>query len=215
MALGLFAAGEMPWSVFINDLRIIAETVRYPAEFFHYLEWRSRLPLGERVTAVEELDLFGSFLLREQIQEILSDGKSSLHLQSGVDFDSYYLSEQGDGPPAERPRMFSIPLIDRYLERLSRQRPPGWVGATGVVLDLSLQQLAALDVATPRLLQSVEPTGVDVVAFGSLALVAVGLRRRWQEAYTSLQSDLTEYRSLIFLSVDYASQPMILWSMHP
>ena len=58
-SLGLFPAGEFPWSVFINDLRVIAETADNAAVFLHYLTWRARLPLGERVTVMDELDLLG------------------------------------------------------------------------------------------------------------------------------------------------------------
>ena len=59
-SLGLFPAGEFPWSVFINDLRVIAETADNAAVFLHDPTWRTRLPLGERVTVMDELDLWGA-----------------------------------------------------------------------------------------------------------------------------------------------------------
>ena len=58
-SLGLFPAGEFPWSVFINDLRVISETADNAAVFLHYLTWRARLPLGERVTVMDELRPLG------------------------------------------------------------------------------------------------------------------------------------------------------------
>jgi hypothetical protein len=52
-------------TVFINDLRVLSETADNAAVLLHYLTWRARLPLGERVTVMDELDLWvgvrGSF----------------------------------------------------------------------------------------------------------------------------------------------------------
>ena len=67
-SLGLFAEGEYPWSVFINDLRIISETADNAAVFLHYLTWRARLPLGERLLVGDEIDLWSSYLLCERFR---------------------------------------------------------------------------------------------------------------------------------------------------
>jgi hypothetical protein len=67
-ALGL-TGGDDAWNVYINDLRIISETVRTPAEFLHYLVARARLPLGERIHAVDEIDAWGAYLLRQQFPD--------------------------------------------------------------------------------------------------------------------------------------------------
>lgn len=211
--LGLFPCGEMPWSVFINDLRIIAETVRNPAEFLHYLAWRSALPLGERVSAIDELDVFGSYLLREQIHERLVRGASLVHLHSTVDFDAYYFGEAGDGPPAERPSMFSTPLVDRFIERLCRQRPDGWLDAAGVCLDLSLSELAAVDAAGPRLAGGVDRLDVRAAIVDSVAIVAIGTGRRWGEAYREVAEKLPDTCRVVIMTSDHVGQPRLVWAL--
>jgi len=127
-ALGLFPDGEYPWSVYINDLRVISDIVDNAAEALHYLIWRSRLHLGDRVIASDELDLFNAFLLGENYLTPLEDSRLGRIIVSAstVDFDDYYIGEAGKGPKARKPRKFSIPVIQKFVERLSRERPQGY-----------------------------------------------------------------------------------------
>ncbi len=164
-ALGLFPDGEYPWSVYINDLRVISDIVDNAAEALHYLIWRSRLHLGDRVIASDELDLFNAFLLGENYLTPLEDSRLGRIIVSAstVDFDDYYIGEAGKGPKARKPRKFSIPVIQKFVERLSRERPKGWLEAAGVCLELTPAQLAAIDVFSRRAFQGL-PQGLVVFA---------------------------------------------------
>lgn len=137
---GLFADGELPWSVYINDLRVIAETCENAAVFLHYLTWRARLALGETVVVQDELDLWGAYLFGARFQP-LDEGGAHHVGNSTTDFDAYYAGLQGHGPKREKPRKFLKEPVRAFVERMAVERPTGWRQASGVCLDLSVPEL--------------------------------------------------------------------------
>jgi hypothetical protein len=138
---GLFQDGDLPWSVYINDLRVIAETCENPAVFLHYLVWRARLPLGEQVIVADELDLWGAYLFGARFPPL---DKNRFHYiaNSTTDFDAYYDGLQGRGPKREAPRKFLEEPAKAFVARMAAERPPGWRKAAGALLDLSIPELA-------------------------------------------------------------------------
>jgi hypothetical protein len=173
-SLGLFETGEYPWSVYINDLRVIAETSENAAVFLHYLIWRNRLPLGDRVVAFDEIDLWASYLLCERFG-MLHDGGEVIVGNSTTDFDAYYDGLAGLAPTSDRPVKFAPDLVRRYVNRLAATRPPGWREATGVCLDLSIPELAVVDLQGPEL--AAEAAGGRAVATSVGRLLLVGVPR--------------------------------------
>ena len=59
-----------------------------------------------------------------------------------TDFDAYYAGVVGDGPKRPKPRKFLEEPVTGFVERMARERPPGWRDAAGVCLDLSIPELA-------------------------------------------------------------------------
>jgi hypothetical protein len=139
-ALGLFPEGELPWSVYINDLRVISETCDNAAVFLHYLVWRNRLPLGERMTVVDEIDLWGSYLLSERFG-MLAEGGQTIVGNSSTDFDGYYDGLLGHGPKRKPPGKFLREPVKAFVERMASVRRRGWRQAAGACLDLSIPEL--------------------------------------------------------------------------
>jgi hypothetical protein len=140
-ALGLFPDGEFPWSIFINDLRVIAETADNAAVFLHYLSWRARLPLGGRISVSDELDLWGSYLLCERFGTLAGEGHAVVG-NSSTDFDAYYAGIVGDGPERPKPGKFLEEPVRGFIERMARERPAGWREASAACLELSIPELA-------------------------------------------------------------------------
>jgi hypothetical protein len=138
---GLFRDGELPWSVYINDLRVIAETCENAAVFLHYLVWRARLPLGEQVIVADELDLWGTYLLAARFPPLDRSGFHHIG-NSTTDFDAYYDGLMGRGPRREAPRKLLEDPARSFVARMANERPPGWRQAAGVLLDLSIPELA-------------------------------------------------------------------------
>jgi len=229
--LGLFKDGEYPFSVFVNDLRVITEVVDNPAEFLHYLEWRVRLPLGEAVVAVDELDLFGSYLLRAQLQRKLALGDVSFIevIGSTVDFDDYFMGEAGQGPPARKPGMYQVTPINRFVRTLSRERPEGWLEAAGTCLDMSLLELAmvanALKVcehqdlpeegAFPMPIPSIEELGevVEPENAPSLAIVVLGRRQRWDDHGVRAVTSKLDAEHVVLISRSNSGKGVVRWAL--
>jgi len=54
--LNLIQGKEWPWSVFINDLRVISELIEFPSEFLHFLQRRIRANDFPQLRSEDELD---------------------------------------------------------------------------------------------------------------------------------------------------------------
>ena len=120
---------------------MIAETCENPAVFLHYLVWRGRLPLGEQVIVADELDLWGAYLFGARFPPL---GENGIHHigNSTTDFDAYYDGLNGRGPKRKAPRKLLEEPAGSFVTRMAEARPPGWRKAAGVVLDLSIPELA-------------------------------------------------------------------------
>lgn len=209
--LGLVSGTGYPWSVYINDLRIITDMVRNPAEFLHYLVWRSRLRLGKSVIPVDEIDLFGSYLNRTEVLELSQDRRIA-HLHASVDFDAYYMGEEGSGPVSKKPSLFSVDVVDEFLERMSRRREPGWLGACGACIDLNLWELAFVDVYAKQIVEDLPAMEVRSMVEEGIGLVAMGTGRRWDEVEREIEEELSEARRIVVLTQDYLGRPRIAWA---
>jgi hypothetical protein len=171
--MGLDVNGPPPWAVYINDLRMICELVRSPAELVCYLRWRDRLHLGRTAIAVDEADVFGAFLLRASYAN--ADGIIQIGSHS-TDFDAYYMGQDAPNSPVEKPEMFSTPFVDEFLDRLVSNRPSGWIEAADVVLTLSLEQLALVDHAGPLLAKAAAAKN-EVVSHQEFRVTVLGIPR--------------------------------------
>jgi hypothetical protein len=172
-ALGLFPEGELPWSVYINDLRVISETCDNAAVFLHYLVWRNRLPLGERITAIDEIDLWGSYLLSERFG-MLAEGSKTIVGNSTTDFDDYYNGLLGHGPKRKPPRKFLREPVKAFVQRMASDRPRGWREAAGACLDLSIPELGVVcGKATEGALRATAQGQPIFLDLGRVALVGI------------------------------------------
>jgi hypothetical protein len=211
-SLGLFPAGEFPWSVFINDLRVISETADNAAVFLHYLTWRARLPLGERVTVMDELDLWGSYLLCERFGSLAGEGHHMVG-NSITDFDAYYARVVGDGPKRPKPRKFLEKPITGFVERMARERPPGWRDAAGVCLDLSLPELAfAVGEARRTWKRANASKAPDITDCGRVRLIGVPHGHDLTEVVAETEQLESETTFHIYVRGSKAKRGEIAWA---
>jgi hypothetical protein len=208
--LGLFADGEYPWSVFINDLRVIAETADNAAVFLHYLIWRGRLPLGEQVTAADELDLWASYLLSERFGS-LADGGHYLVGNATTDFDAYYNGLLGNGPPAPKPRKMLEEPVKSFVERMADERPPGWRRAAGTCLDLSILEMAYVCGRAPAICDTAQQhrrTGFEEV--GRVRLVRVPRGDALEQVITDAEDISGEATFHIYMQAADDGAPQVI-----
>jgi hypothetical protein len=214
-ALGLFPEGELPWSIYVNDLRVIAETAGNAAIFLHYLLWRARLPLGERITAIDEIDLWASYLLAERFA-MLSDTSPGMVVvgNSSTDFDDYYNGVLGFGPEREPPRKFLEHPVTEFVERMARDRPAGWRESSGVCLDLSIPELAAVcaeatNVAT-KSAQASSPVRFEI---GRVALIGIPPGAQLKDMLDATVDQRREATLAIYVQLR-GTKPEIAWAVY-
>lgn len=139
----LFAANNTsPWPVLVTDLMVIHELTATPAEFLHYLRWRSALPIGDGVVATDELDIFGSYLFGEVGRSDIPPNAVLAFANSTSDFDDYYSGKRGDTDPVQAPRRVLGDFLETHLLDLAERRPRKWLSQSFTVLDLSLAEAA-------------------------------------------------------------------------
>jgi hypothetical protein len=210
--LGLFPEGEFPWSVFINDLRVISETCDNAAVFLHYMIWRNRLPLGDRVTVMDELDLWGSYLLCERFGSLADEGHYIVG-NSSTDFDAYYAGVRGEGPKTPKPRKFLEEPVRTFVDRLARERPPGWLAAAGACLDLSIPELAFVCGRTRPISKEANKTGDMVITeLGRVRLVALPRNASLIDVMTAAEQDDSEATFDIYVRGSTARRGEIAWA---
>jgi len=132
---------EWPWTVFINDLRIISEIVESPSIFLLYLQRRIRMNDLELLLSSDELDFFMFFL---KTGLYFDDIKISNNQKIGLigytdDLDRYYLFLQGSVKEAEKP-VFHIPdFYKNIVYNLEKTAKKGFTFATLTLLTLDSQ----------------------------------------------------------------------------
>ena len=211
-ALGLFAGGEYPWSVYINDLRVIAETSENAAVFLHYLTWRGRLPLGDGVDVFDEIDLWSSYLLAERFGALHNSGHVVVG-NASTDFDDYYHGLAGLGPERDAPTKFLPDVVRSFVAALAERRPPGWREAAGVCLDLSIPELLYVDTKLAEL--ATDAIGGDAVGLtaGRVALVGLPQGVNPSIALTSINAG-GDPTFVVGCGLDPAGEPRIIWAQY-
>lgn len=114
-ALNVMEVSEWPWSVFVNDLRVIAELIEFPSEFFHFLQKRIRLNEFPQFSSSDELEIFMFYLHRGLHFDEEKLTKLDMFLPTGFteDLDRYYNYLLGIGREASKPSLnISEPLKD-------------------------------------------------------------------------------------------------------
>lgn len=197
-SLGLFSDGAYPWSVFINDLRVITETADNAPVFLHYLTWRARLPLGDRVTVMDELDLWGSYLLAHRFGALADEGREMVG-NSTTDFDDYYASLDGRGRKSRKPEKFLPGFVKTFVDRMARERPPGW--------------LTAVLAKGPAACKAAAASGtLEITTCGRLRLIASPPKMTPQNAIAETRKLDTDVTFDIYLAATKARQPQLLWA---
>lgn len=214
-SLGLFPDQELPWSVYINDLRVISETCDNAAVFLHYLVWRNRLPLGSDVEVSDEIDLWASYLLCERFG-MLHEGGQVMIANSSTDFDAYYDGLAGRAPKAKKPRKFLPEPLRSYVDRLATERPEGWREAAGACLDLSIPELAAISTKFAEVAREAATQSKRVaLEFGRIALVGIGQADDPRDAARGLMQGSSDPTIVVLCQAKRkGGSPRVVWAAY-
>jgi hypothetical protein len=212
-ALGLFESGEYPWSVFINDLRAISETCENAAVFLHYLVWRNRLPLGDRLSVSDEIDLWGSYLFGERFAGLAGDGEMII-ANASTDFDAYFDGLAGKGPRRKRPTKFLPDSVKDFVEAMAVSRPPGWREAAGVCLDLSIPELAFVDGRMAEVTSGAALSGAVALVAGRVLLAGIDSRTNASMMLPLIDAEGEDPTFAVACRLGPEGRPEIAWAQY-
>jgi hypothetical protein len=137
--LGVLDGAFWPWSVFVNDLRVISEMGLSICEFVLYLKRRLRINDFEQFDVCDEMD-FLMLYLREGLYYENDDIKRYHHLCfTGYtdDLDAYFMHKAGQGPEAIKPTTYSNKMIKHLVGEIERAHQPGFIDVGVSLLAMS------------------------------------------------------------------------------
>jgi hypothetical protein len=106
-SFNLIEGKEWPWSVFINDLRVISELIEFPSEFLHFLQRRIKINDYPQFYTTDELD-FLMFYFREGLyfeDGVLQNLDRYIPSAYTEDLDKYYDCIAGRVSSGKKPRL--------------------------------------------------------------------------------------------------------------
>lgn len=121
-AMGFIVGDQWPWSVFVNDLRVISEIIGSPAEFLLFLDRRLRLNDIGIFSTIDELDYLGWFLRHGLYFEDDDFGDLDRFSMIGytVPIERYYDHLAGRVSSGEKPRLAISEWFRLLVEKLGQ-----------------------------------------------------------------------------------------------
>jgi hypothetical protein len=165
--LGLLPGRDWPWSVCLDDLRVIVEILNRPSLFLHYLVRRVRVNDFRKVSARDELDYLMNYVYQglffdtdpnyEKFDElVLADHTRALT--------EYYQRLQGFRNSGKKPRPQLGGRVKQFLDLLERSRPHHFTSATLALLDYDAKTRDEVLGALPAQLKRFRETGRTIFA---------------------------------------------------
>lgn len=133
---------------------------------------------------------------------------------ASTDFDAYYDGLAGRGQKREPPRKFLPDSIRTFVSRLAATRPPGWREATGVCLDLSIPELAFVDVKLGELASKAPTTGPVSLVAGRVLLLGLPRRMNGSEALMLYDPEEGDPTFAVACRLGIAGEPEIAWAQY-
>ena len=205
---------EWPWSVYINDLRIISEINEFPTEFLLYLERRLNVNENQKFFTMDELDFYtfylhdGLYLEEEEIQEL------DLITPIGFteDLDRYYNYLEGNVSSGEKPKLNISEKYKKLINKIEETQNLRFTTVAKMLLsfnsDTRKDVLDQLGTAFQRLEQDGRYHSFtllfDKEKFGVTLCVYDSMKPRyWEEwgDYSEIKLYQNKYDKWIFISV--------------
>ncbi|CEQ14600.1 YecA family protein [Paraclostridium sordellii] len=138
---GLYKSNEFPWSVNLNDLKIISDFIQFPAQFLHYLKKRVELANKDflknpEVFTTDELDLLGDYLEGNLYYEDYREYSSIMIEDYNPYFNKYYNSIELGISIDKIGQRFDDGFI-KLIYNLEKDKEHGYSEVVTKLLDLS------------------------------------------------------------------------------
>ncbi len=154
--INLYKYSEYPWSVNINDLKIIVDHIEFPTQFIHYIHRRLKInnkeSLNAEVLCQDELDLFGQYLETNLFYEDITEFDNIIIPDYTQTFNEYYLSDM----TLPKLSQHFDPLFKKLISELELLNQHGYTDIVLRLLDFSSETrnklLELLQITTDRCL---------------------------------------------------------------
>ena len=133
----LIQGKEWPWSVFVNDLRIISELIEFPSEFLHFLQRRIKVNDYPQFYTTDELDFLMVYFreglyFEDGILKALDRYIPSAYTE---DLDKYYDYIAGRVESGRRPKLRISKAYKNLIIELESTGKPQFTKITTALLD--------------------------------------------------------------------------------
>jgi len=138
-SLGIFSEAELPWAVYLLDLRTICELVEFPSQLIHYLDRRLKLHSAKNVEVSDELDWFGHYLHEGlSMQDLQRWGNDRVQLATYTTaIDDYFMYQSGQRQTAAtRPSQHMPWKLREIIRQLEAEHASGHVAVVCHLLDM-------------------------------------------------------------------------------
>lgn len=134
-SFNLIKCKEWPWSIFINDLRVISELIEFPSEFLHFLQRRIKANDYPQFYTMDELD-FLMFYFYEGLyfdEGVLQNLNLYIPHAYTEDLDRYYDYIAGRVSSGKKPR---LKISEEYKDLITELESTGKYRFTKVTTTL-------------------------------------------------------------------------------
>lgn len=142
-SLNLIKGREWPWSVMLNDLRVISEIVEGPSEFLVYLERRIRANDYPQFGTSDELDFF-MYYLRDGLYFEDDRLKGLDHFGPHgytEDLDRWYDYQGGRVSSGEKPTLIIPDEFKALIRKIEETSQPGFSEVTTTLLGFDVETM--------------------------------------------------------------------------
>jgi hypothetical protein len=142
--LGFFHGGEYPWALTLANLRVISEITEFSSQFVHYIKRRLHLNDLGWVSAHDELDWFGNYLLEglyfDGLKEKPEEKFNYNLLSYSWIFDDYYFFITGQRrTPVDKPSQIMPETMWQILSELDIKHDNGYLKVACCLMNMSSQ----------------------------------------------------------------------------
>lgn len=136
--MGLLTGSPWPWSVFVNDLRVIAEIFETGSDFIAFLRSRVNVPDLPQFFVADELDFLMAYLKDgARLADVNLDNVGMFNLHGyTVALDRYYSFLNGSVESGEKPRSETPASVQSLVEMVERHGRQGFLRVTLALLQL-------------------------------------------------------------------------------
>lgn len=160
--LGLIPGRDWPWSISLDDLRVVVEILDRPSLFLHYVIRRVRINDFPKVTAKDELDYLMNYVYQGLFFETDPNYEKCDELLLGDhtrELTRYYQRLQGFGTSGKKPRPRLPGRVKQFLDLMERSRPRHFTTAAIALLEYDAKSRDELLIAIPTQLRRLRETG--------------------------------------------------------